>query len=256
MKIHPILCAMLVFVTVGGLCADELPWQTDYDQAMADAATLKKPVLLDFSASWCGPCRMMETTTFADPGVQGALKDYLLVKVDLDQNAALAGKYAVNAIPACFLLNQFGERVAMRVGYADASGFGGWLAQHRNEAFAGVSKNQAAVDHVKSLGAGLDLADPAARNNAVDSLLEIYCAGDATDDGRGAKLAEDALRGYVQRQPAAAVPSLGDRRLAARILFAALFAEKLGPDFRFDPWAKSDARAAAVAAWTRKLGPP
>ena len=240
----------------GVLRAGELPWETDYDQALATAAAERKPLLVDFSASWCGPCRLMENTTFADEKVRSDLEGYILVRVDLDQNATLAGKYGVQAIPACFLVNQFGERVANRVGYIAPAAFRSWLTDGHGAAFASVSKNQAALDRVRNLGRALELPDAQARDRAVTGLLDTYCARETDDDGEGAKLAEQALRGWVQGQPALAATSLNEHRLAVRILFARLFAEKLGADFHFDPWAPSDVRAAATAAWVEKLGTP
>ncbi len=252
MKLLPFLILSWTVFLAGTLHAGELPWETDYDKALETAAAKRKPVLLDFAASWCGPCRLMEATTFADESVQSSLEDYILVRVDLDQNPALAGKYGVQAIPACFILNPFGERVANRVGYATAAAFLSWLEAQHTAAFAPVSKNQATIDRVQGLGGKLELADAPSRDHAAADLLETYCAKEADDDGKGAKLVEQALRGWVQRHPALALTYLNERRLAVRILFATLFAEKLGADFQFDPWASSDVRAATVAAWAKK----
>ena len=251
---HILLLTLLWTVSLAGvLHAEELPWDTDYDKVLETAAAKQKPVLVDFTASWCGPCRLMETTTFADADVLSDLENYILVRVDLDQNPALASKYGVQAIPACFVLNQFGERVANHVGYAAPAAFRSWLDSTDAAAFTDVSKNQAAMDRVHGLGEKLELADAQARNHAAADLLEIYHAKDADDDGKGAKLVEQELREWVQRHPALGLAYLNDHRLAVRILFARMFAEKLGAEFQFDPWASSDVRAAAVAAWAKKL---
>ena len=155
----------------------------------------------------------------------------MLVKIDFDRNAPLVGKYGVHAIPACVLLNQFGERVADHVGYMAPTEFSGWLAETKAAAFANVSKNQPVVDRIKAMGQALELPDAPTRDQAAASLLEIYVAKDADDDGKGGKLAEEQLRGFVQSHPAAALGYVNDRRLAVRILFTALLSEKLGADF-------------------------
>jgi thiol-disulfide isomerase/thioredoxin len=254
MKIKALL-AVLMFAVSGALHGVELPWQFEYDKALEEAKSQQKPVLLDFTASWCGPCRMMETTTFADRNLQAELRSYTLVKIDMDSNPELVGKYAVRAIPACIVLNQFGEKVAANVGYMNASAFSQWLAQNKDGAFAPTSKNQALANRMKPLADGLASADVKTQAAAVTSLLNIYCLKDAANDAEGsaAKMAEAALKGFVQRHPESSANYLNDERLAVRILFAALLTEKTGADFPFDPWDKSEARAASAERWAKQI---
>lgn len=68
------------------------------------------PVLLDFQASWCAPCRSMESTVAS---LERA--GYPVRKVDIDRERALADQYHVQTIP-CFVLVANGREVARRVG--------------------------------------------------------------------------------------------------------------------------------------------
>jgi len=85
-----------------------------------DAEVLKsdKPVLVDFYAEWCGPCKMMS------PIIDELAKEYdgkiKIVKLNVDENQMTAGKYQVMSIPTLFIFKN-GEIVEQMVGYQDKS---------------------------------------------------------------------------------------------------------------------------------------
>jgi thioredoxin 1 len=73
-----------------------------------------KPVLVDFWAPWCGPCRMLSPVV---EKVAGQLGDRIsFVKLNTDENPQIAGDYQVSGIP-CLILFKGGKAVDRIVGF-------------------------------------------------------------------------------------------------------------------------------------------
>ena len=73
-----------------------------------------KPVLVDFWAPWCGPCRMLSPIVEKVASQLGDRTRFL--KMNTDENPSVAGKYGISGIP-CLILFKGGEAVDRIVGF-------------------------------------------------------------------------------------------------------------------------------------------
>jgi thioredoxin 1 len=68
-----------------------------------------EPVLVDFWASWCRPCRAM------NPSIEALAEDFKVCKVNIDTNQELAARYDISSVPT-LLIFKGGQIVARHVG--------------------------------------------------------------------------------------------------------------------------------------------
>jgi len=86
----------------------QLQNENEFNQIIA-----KGDVLVDFSATWCGPCKMME------PNFEKLSDNYpnlIILQIDVDSFSNIAAKFNITSIPSLFLLKN-GQVIKSSVGY-------------------------------------------------------------------------------------------------------------------------------------------
>lgn len=93
-----------------------------YDMTLDETEYLgDKPAIIDFTASWCGPCQRIA------PVLEGLAEEYdgkiVIYKVDIDKERGLAKAFNVSSIPAIVYIPADGREPVMTVGARDAAKF-------------------------------------------------------------------------------------------------------------------------------------
>ena len=94
--------------------------QTNFSDTVLKA---DKPVVVDFWAEWCGPCKQIAP---ALEEISEANQNVTIVKVNVDENPDLAAQYGVRSIPTLIAFKN-GARVDMKFGGMSKGALEGWV---------------------------------------------------------------------------------------------------------------------------------
>jgi thioredoxin-like negative regulator of GroEL len=236
-RILPGLTALLaLWLAARSAPAIEFATSLETARTQGDAA---KPVVVTFSAPWCGWCRKMSTTTFPDPQVAAVADQYLWVKLDADEEPALAARFRVHGLPHTLLLDADDRVLGSQPGYMTPAA----LVQFLEESL----KNPQPLDGVPQplLDALADLGkaeDPAASVKAAVELM-------AKQDAEGRLEVADAIATAGTQATPHLVGLLSDERLAVRAAAGYTLQKVTRADLAFDPFAAAEVREKQVASW-------
>ena len=93
-------------------------WLVDYGFARQEAKRLGLPLLIHFSATWCGPCKQMDLETLNSPALVSSFGTQILaLKIDSDENPGLVEAFRVDSLPTDVIVAPGGQIVFRTSGY-------------------------------------------------------------------------------------------------------------------------------------------
>jgi thiol:disulfide interchange protein DsbD len=93
-----------------------IQWLDYHEKLIKEATTQARPVIIDFTADWCVPCRIMEQRTFTSAPVIAKAKQFLTLRVDLTHSTLPKGRsfmerYRIKGVPTVIFLDQRGKEI-------------------------------------------------------------------------------------------------------------------------------------------------
>lgn len=144
-----VFAAMLLTISAGTASAAGISWRSSLQAAAEESGRTGKPLLLKFTASWCGYCRKMKAETFSDPRIVEHVSDcFIPIEVDADKNPQLMQAVGVKGLPTTVIVSPELKVVRKLTGYQNADQLDQHLTQvcpatHRRSADSAPAVTQA-----------------------------------------------------------------------------------------------------------------
>ena len=109
---------ILLYLIFGTTCfGQENEWGKDLKQGLQTAKESSRPVLIDFWASWCQPCKAMETQLWNTPEGKKLISKFTLVRLNFDTASDSIRKYHVVSVPTVILADSWGNQLTRLAGF-------------------------------------------------------------------------------------------------------------------------------------------
>jgi len=241
----------------------QTPWETNFASAVKKATASKKPIFVDFHASWCGPCKQLDEV-FKEARAKALLAHAVCLSIDVDKDQADAQRFNVTGIPRLLLLSSDGRKTQW-----DTTGFGGADAFISDFSEA-LKVKLTAADEVRVASdpplltsvetalasdkfAAYKAQNPAAANTGLRLLVAKLGVYKESDFKPLAALVQKAGRDALP----ALIDGMADKSLAVRVgahkMALAVLKPEEAKSIAFNPWAVTSIRTQQLMAWRRLI---
>lgn len=107
--------------------AGPLAWEEDFEAALKKAGEQKKPIMVMMTATWCGPCRLLEEQTLSDPWMRHFLASFIVVKAY--EVKEVEERYGLQGYPTLVFTDSAGKSAFKTVGYKPTVPFAAEVAK-------------------------------------------------------------------------------------------------------------------------------
>jgi thiol-disulfide isomerase/thioredoxin len=152
--------------------ADILEWNRQYISALELAKKNGKPILLDFQASWCAPCREMEKEVWTDQKLVEQSKKFVCISIDVDHNKEIAAQYNITVLPTIIFADPWGNKLTKNEGYMSAPFVKEIMAAFPSDFSPLREWNEILADDEKNTEALFQVGEFYRRNNLPDLSLQ------------------------------------------------------------------------------------
>jgi thioredoxin-like negative regulator of GroEL len=249
MKINPAI--VILVAGFAQITRAELPagWSTNYAGGLTNAAAEHKLALVYFTATWCGPCKLMGRTTLSDPAVRKALSSLVPIATDIDEHPDLASAHQIEAVPTFVMMSGGGDEIQRTSGFQPAETFLTWLTNGISASEVVEARRAQLLQKLAEVDQSLASTNSKVLRQSASALFDL-CPERNESVVRSAM---ERLKVLTARQPLLVLEGMEDSRLATRIQIANALRSRFGDEFDVDPWGEPSLRAAAIQKWRDRL---
>ncbi|MCH8217048.1 MAG: thioredoxin family protein [Planctomycetes bacterium] len=226
-------------------------WFKSYAEGMRFAKAHERPVLIKFSAVWCGWCKKLDEEVLAQAAIVDELRKFVCIKVDVDKNPHVARAYAARSLPRLLVVNTHDEIVGDWLGYREAGAFLSLIREI--QAYTRTPMGTLTIPK------DIPNTDLAAASAASDMSASVEPLGLVEQLGhREPAIRQKAMDRFASEGPDALptlVSLLEHPYLGVRIAAWKCLAKRHATSVEFDPWAPQAQRAAAIGRLKGEVQP-
>ena len=112
-----VFCAAVVVVVRS---EGDIPWRTNVRTASAAAVPANKPMLIEFWAVWCPPCKVMDEEVYTNAAVKEMMTKVLPVRIDVDTQESVVRQYGIASMPTLIFADSYGNELFRFTGNVSA----------------------------------------------------------------------------------------------------------------------------------------